>query len=531
MKPPDSVAQGTFHAAYQMCLALARKNRYSAFHVYQERRSGAAQAELMLPSSPPTVAFEKPMLRMSSERYSAIYVANGEQMTSAPHVLRPERDWAPVICSIGTAHSNSQWMNLLLSLVSGQVRSTDGFIFKSQAAARLFRRVWDDWSARFNVAPFPDQTIVIPNGVDVTKNRRSDALRTQMRRQLRVADEDILFLSFSRLSQGTKGDQQALVARWKDVLTRVPRAVLLLSGAVVERPFLAELRLLARSADVAHRVLVLDNPFEIAGDARNQLMSAADVFLHLSTGIEETSSLVVHEAMAHGLPVIAAAWAGMPEVVSHGETGFLIETRHSPVAPLLSETLYGLSDTTHAIAASRLVSLDWAGFVAAVDALAHADRRQAMGNAARRSAESGNISEIADRYINFFEATSREAQRVLEIPTACKPLVDLNDVVSSMAGRALDPKEGVRLGNRGRAELLTAGLLVEAGARVASVLAVLENRPQASLTELAHVLAQTTPGDRATGLSVDQDEVSHRELEDNGRLLIRMLNFGVLELV
>ena len=54
--------------------------------------------------------------------------------------------------------------------------------------------------------PFPETSIVIPNGVDIELNRRSASLREETRRRLRVAPEDVLFLCFSRISPGSKGD-------------------------------------------------------------------------------------------------------------------------------------------------------------------------------------------------------------------------------------------------------------------------------------------------------------------------------------
>jgi glycosyltransferase involved in cell wall biosynthesis len=83
-------------------------------------------------------------------------------------------------------------------------------------------------------------------------------------------------------------------------------------------------------------------------------MSAADVFIHQATGIEEASPLAIHEAQSHALPVIAARWAGIPEVVAEGETGFLIETRVAPLRPQVATTLFGETDRTHLVHAGRL---------------------------------------------------------------------------------------------------------------------------------------------------------------------------------
>ena len=179
---------------------------------------------------------------------------------------------------------------------------------------------------------------VIPNGVDVQRHRRSEALRSQTRDRLGIQQQEIVYLSFSRLDPGMKGDLEALVLHWKRVLANVPHALLVLAGVTADRDYVGHLRQLARATGAANRILVIDNPHELFPDARGSLMSAADVFVHPGTGIEEASPLAVHEAQAHALPVIAARWAGIPEVVAHGETGFLIDTRVAPLRPHVATT-------------------------------------------------------------------------------------------------------------------------------------------------------------------------------------------------
>jgi hypothetical protein len=282
------------------------------------------------------------------DRYAAIYVANGEQIVSAPHLLRPADDWAPVVCSVGTAHANGQWANLFLSFASGAIRPTDAFIFKSQAARSLFRQIFEQWSQRFGWR-IPTITPVVPNGVDTQRNRRSEDLRAQARRQLGIEPQSVVYLSFSRLDPGIKGDLEALVLNWKRVVASAPRVLLVLAGASADREYVGHLGQLARATGAAGRIVVIDNPRELFPDARASLMSAADVFLHPSTGLEEASPLAVHEAQAFGLPVIAARWAGIPEVVTHGETGYLFDTRAAPLRPSVATTFFGETDRTHLV--------------------------------------------------------------------------------------------------------------------------------------------------------------------------------------
>ena len=60
----------------------------------------------------------------------------------------------------------------------------------------------------------------------------------------------------------------------------------------------------------------------LTGTALARAYAAGDVFLHCS--ITETFGLVVLEAMASGMPVVARDQGGPSEIVQHGKTGYLI---------------------------------------------------------------------------------------------------------------------------------------------------------------------------------------------------------------
>src|SRR5206468_3789402 len=53
---------------------------------------------------------------------------------------------------------------------------------------------------------------------------------------------------------------------------------------------------------------------------------AADVFTSLSDNIQETFGLVILEALASGLPVVASDWDGYRDLVVHDQTGYLVST-------------------------------------------------------------------------------------------------------------------------------------------------------------------------------------------------------------
>jgi glycosyltransferase involved in cell wall biosynthesis len=526
-KPRDSIAHGTHHAAFIACEAIAATAAYSGIDVFHENAAAPAKrGEVILPKAPPSRLLDKTAMPLIADRYQSIYVANGEQIGPSPYALRPQGDWAPVICSVGTTHAGAQWQSLLVALMSHAVRASDGFVFKSRPAERLFREVWTDWAGRIPGAPvFPAATTVIPNGVDVEANRPSPKLREETRQQLRVRADDVVFLAFSRLSPGTKGDQLALIVRWKEVIQQFPQALLVLAGAQVDRAFTMEQRQLARAAGVADRVMIIENPFDVLPLARFSLMSMADVFVHLTTGIEEASPLVVSEALAHALPVIATDWAGIPEIVRDGDNGFVIPTRVAPASPLLSTAVFGVTDLFIGLAASKLVSCDFENFVERALVLADPRRRRAMGAAARRDAESRAIATVARQYVDFFARVSAEARAKWNGSDAFRPLLDMDRVLGVQTSGRLHPGDRLAAGNLRLAGLLSEGWQPDEQQVVAGAVSAFEGTTQ--MTQMTQVtqITQITIEELAAKLAGGNDP------RRAYRLIVRLLNYGVLRRV
>ena len=109
------------------------------------------------------------------------------------------------------------------------------------------------------------------------------------------------------------------VKRIEDVVRVFAKASESLNAVLVmvgEGPMLRPARDLAASLGVASRVKFLGNQMDVPA-----LMGCGDVFLFPSE--VESFGLAPLEAMACEMPVIASASGGIPEVVVHGETGYL----------------------------------------------------------------------------------------------------------------------------------------------------------------------------------------------------------------
>lgn len=107
-----------------------------------------------------------------------------------------------------------------------------------------------------------------------------------------------------------------LIDAWPILLRRFPYAFLWLVGDGTQRE---ELFQLIQRRGLADRVFVV-GPVEMIED----ILSAADAFVLPSP--EEGISLSLLEAMAHGLPVVAANIPGNREVIRHKQNGWLFKS-------------------------------------------------------------------------------------------------------------------------------------------------------------------------------------------------------------
>jgi glycosyltransferase involved in cell wall biosynthesis len=231
----------------------------------------------------------------------------------------------------------------------------DGVIAPSESLARMIRR-------RGVTTPIR----VIPTGIDVRAFATADGARFRERMEL-PADACVIG-HVGRLAQEKNlGFLAAGVGRF---LRTQPRAYFLVVG---DGPWRKPLRDVFTRHGVADRLLLAGRR---TGRVLREAYRAMDVFAFASKS--ETQGMVVAEAMAAGVPVVALNASGVREIVSDGENGVLLPAGASP-----------------------------ARFAAALAACARAPDRERLVRGAQATAARFSREESARRALAFYDEIRR----------------------------------------------------------------------------------------------------------------------------
>jgi N-acetyl-alpha-D-glucosaminyl L-malate synthase BshA len=198
---------------------------------------------------------------------------------------------------------------------------------------------------------------VIPNFFEKTPTTRT---RRAVRAELGISDDECLLLHMSNLRPGKRVED--ILAAFA-VLKNRPRAKLLILAGASFAPFAA----LVETLQISQRLIVKENIHEI-----EDYIIASDIGVYASE--QESFGLSILETLAYGKPVVATAVGGIPEVVTHGQTGILLPPRQPQAL---------------ALAIDHLID--------------HPDDREKLGTAAQQDvAARFNAQSIRERYLEFY---------------------------------------------------------------------------------------------------------------------------------
>lgn len=229
-------------------------------------------------------------------------------MRGANLATRLARPFANIPVLVCTAHNLKEGVNR-----RGTTGATETLYRLTDRFCDLTTNVSRSAVARYietRAAPV-DRIRFVPNGIDIDRFRRDDLARARIRNELQLADRPVV-INIGRFHP--QKNHELLVRAFAEAHVKVPGAVLLLVGAGDLQP---EIKSLVAALGIAPAVRFLG----IRNDVRD-LLSAADLYAMSSR--YEGLPVVLLEAAASGLPIVATAVGGNTEIVQEGVSGLLV---------------------------------------------------------------------------------------------------------------------------------------------------------------------------------------------------------------
>ncbi|GGD55026.1 glycosyltransferase [Lacimicrobium alkaliphilum] len=163
---------------------------------------------------------------------------------------------------------------------------------------------------------------VVPTGIETDKfSRQAEQDKAALQADLGIDKDDLVLLSVSRLSEEKNiGFMLNALAGLNQTCTRKFRLILIGDGPQQE-----QLRQLTAELGLQDRIIFAGS---VPPEKMPVYFSLGNLFVFASTS--ETQGMVILEAMASGMPVVAIRASGIDDFVINGKTGF--KTMHNSAA-------------------------------------------------------------------------------------------------------------------------------------------------------------------------------------------------------
>ncbi len=228
-----------------------------------------------------------------------------------------------LICTAHNINEGGRWREIAYRLTDPLADLTTNV---SRAAVDRYIRVG---------ATPKDKIIFMPNGVDTARFRPNRAARLRLREELGIGD-GFAWLAVGRFEEAK--DYPNMLRAFNMVAEEQVDAVLLLAG---QGYLLEETKKLACDLGLKDRVRFLGVRRDVP-----ELMNAANAYVMSSAW--EGLPMVLLEAGACGLPIVATDVGGNGEVVLNGESGYIVPPRDVKALAAAMSKMMALSETERA---------------------------------------------------------------------------------------------------------------------------------------------------------------------------------------
>lgn len=175
-------------------------------------------------------------------------------------------------------------------------------------------RAWAEQPHIISISPYVRERLAgIAQGVihDIDNPVSEDFFRIKRAEKKRII--------FSAAVISPRKNTLTLVKAFARIATEFPDTSLRLAGMIVNADYGRLVKQYIQEAGLVQRVHLLGN---VGISQIHEELAAASIFALVS--LEENSPMGIEEAMAAGVPVVTSNRCGMPYMVSHGESGYLV---------------------------------------------------------------------------------------------------------------------------------------------------------------------------------------------------------------
>jgi glycosyltransferase involved in cell wall biosynthesis len=380
---------------------------------YREQLAGGDRLEVLPLQALPESLTSAPPLALHS-------IENHLHTVAYARSLAAEARFPVTTSAFSSPSYHTQLPGHALDLQSN-LRPGDTLVCMSDCQRQVFRSQFDQLEATtlqtWRGTPTRPAMAVVPLGIDTEQIRPTSG--RAWRQQLAIPDEAFVALSLGRLSVTDKQDWEPVLEGLADVVQaeRPGERPLMLVIAGNDQGYARRLQQWADDWGLAGRLRLVADPPE---NEKCALLGAADCFLALPDNPQEAFGYSVLEAMACGLPIVAADWDGLKETVTP-EVGIRVPTWWGDATRSLDRLtpLYRVNELqlVH-LALAQSVAVDVTAAWEAVRALA-ADpvRCRQLGAAARaRAVQVYHWPVIIQQYMELWQTAAAQAAEAPAAP-------------------------------------------------------------------------------------------------------------------